>query len=66
MNSNVVAFPGVPIPRTTIKDLVARFAEVEALENPDIIVPLSELRRKTQPRPVSSLGADLFSSRARA
>lgn len=46
MNTNVLAFPGVPVPRTTIKDLVARFAEVESQENPDADVHLSALRAR--------------------
>lgn len=44
MMANIINFPGVPVPRTTLADLVARFADVEAQENPDADVPLASLR----------------------
>lgn len=48
MQSNLITFPGVPIPKTTLRDLVARFAAVEAQENPDADVQLSSLRATDQ------------------
>jgi len=44
MLAEVVNFPGARIPKTTLGDLAQRFANVEALENPDVDVPLNSLK----------------------
>jgi hypothetical protein len=44
MLANVIQFPGAPVPRTRLADLLGRFEAIEAQENPDLDVPLSALR----------------------
>jgi hypothetical protein len=43
-NVNVVNFPGAPSPKTTLGDLAARLAKIEAQENPDVDVRLADLK----------------------
>jgi len=56
MNVNVLSH-AAPSPRTTLGDLAERFHAVEAQENPDVDVPLSELKaEQTGTIVVPSLG----------
>ena len=44
--NNVLAFPGHPIPKTTLSDLINTFQAVESQENPDADVHLASLQMR--------------------